>query len=250
MRHVIAKTKNIRKLRHGVNNLINRSVGTEGIGLVWGDPGEGKTTAVVELYNEYDGVFVRATRSMTVNSMLGDVCIELGGSRASRNKEMLDFIVTKLNTDYRTPRPIFVDEADYCLRDSEMIDTWRDIYDLSGSPVIFIGMEDIARRLRLNKKVARRVTQWMEFKGLDLDDTRIVAESCAEVAISEDLLQYLHAETGANIGRIIIGLTRIEKFALANRINKISCTDWGDRPLYFDQPVFTRKNAERAAGAR
>jgi len=95
MRHLIARTTNVRKLRQGVDSLINRSVGTEGMGLIWGDPGEGKTTSVVELYNEYDGVFVRAVRCWTVTSMLGDICIELGGKRTSRSKDMLDYIVTQ-----------------------------------------------------------------------------------------------------------------------------------------------------------
>jgi hypothetical protein len=168
----------------------------------------------------------------------------------SRNKDMLDFVVTKLNSDNRAPRPVFVDEADYCLRDSEIIDTMRDIYDLSGSPVVLIGMEDIARRLRLNKKVARRITQWIEFKGLDLEDARIVADSCAEVSIGEDLLQFLHVETRANVRRFIIGLTKIEKFALSNQMKVVSCADWGERPLYFDQPTFAKKIEVKTANAR
>ncbi|MBV5341338.1 MAG: hypothetical protein J0665_17590, partial [Deltaproteobacteria bacterium] len=158
--------------------------------------------------------------------------------------------LVQLNAGNGKPRPIFIDEADYCLSNSEISDALRDIYDLSGCPVILIGMEDIARRLRNNKRIARRITQWIEFKGLNLDDSRIVAESCAEVAISEDLLQYLHAETSANIGRIIIGLTKIEKFALSNGLNEITLADWGNRLLYFDQPIFSKKSEVRAINAR
>jgi len=145
--------------------------------------------------------------------------------------------------DGRQPRPIFIDEADYCFRQFEMVDSLRDIYDLSGCPVILIGMEDIARRIRTHERIARRITQWIEFKGLDFDDTVQVESEVCEVKLAEDLIRHLHAATSGNIGRIIIGLTKIEKFALANGLDTISAADWGERPLYFDQPTFGRKKA-------
>lgn len=241
MKHVMAMTKNMRRFTQAIDELLNRPQGTEGMGLLWGPPGEGKTTAVAFVHNVYDGIFVRAVGCWTVTSMLGDLCKELGGHRMLRRSDMVEYIVHELTRDGLAPRPIFVDEADYCFRQFEMVDSLRDIYDLSGCPVILIGMEDIARRIRTNERIARRITQWVEFKGLDLEDTALVAADCCEVTIRPDLIAHIHRETGANIGRAIIGLNKIEKFAQVAGLTTIGCNEWGDRPLYFDQPTFGRK---------
>ncbi|MRR33185.1 ATP-binding protein [bacterium] len=247
MKHEMVKTKDVRRFMQSVEDLLNRPMGTEGMGLLWGPPGTGKTTSLAYVANVYDAVYVRAVGCWTVTSMLGDLCRELGGKRMLRRSDMVEYIVEELTKDGRQPRPIFVDEADYCFRQFEMIDSLRDIYDLSGCPVILIGMEDIARRIRTHERIARRITQWIEFKGLDMDDTKQVASEVCEVSLAQDLVRHLHKETGGNIGRIIIALTKIEKFALANGLGGpdtpggVTIAQWGDRPLYFDQPTFGRK---------
>lgn len=224
-----------------VEDLLDRPMGTEGMGLLWGEAGEGKSTAVARVCDKYDGIYVRAVGCWTVTSMLGDICLELGGDRKQRRADMVKFIVHELKKDNRPPRPIFIDEADYCFSQMAMVDSLRDIYDLSGCPVIMIGMEDVAKKIKSNGRIARRITQWVKFEGLDLEDVKTVANECCEVSISDDLCSYLHQQCSANIGRIIIGLTRIEKFAKINKMAAVSRDTWGDNPLYFDQPSFSRR---------
>ena len=239
MKPVLAMTKNLKKFITAVDELINRSPGTEGGGLLWGEPGEGKTESVAYVANLYDAVFVRAVSCWTVTSMLGDLCKELGGTRMLRRSDMVEWICKQLAD---RPRPIFIDEADYLFRQEEMMDACRDIYDLSRCPVILIGMEDIARKIQQHSRFARRITQWIEFKGIDLADARTVADQCCEVQISDDLLRHVHTEAHANIGRIIIGLTRIEKFGKSNGLTTaITLSQWDGRELFYDQPIFGRK---------
>lgn len=245
MKHKTVKTKDVRKFLNAIQDLLNRAMGTEGMGLLWGPPGTGKTTTMVFMVNLFNGIYVRALGCSTVTSILGDLCRELGGERKLRRSDMVEYIVDKLTKDDQgeplPPRPIFIDEADYCFRQFEIVDSLRDIYDLSGCPVILIGMEEIAKKIKEQGRFARRITQWIEFNGLDLEDTAQVARECCEVELSPDLIEYLHRETKGNIGRCIIGLTKIEQYARANRLDKISAEQWGERPLYFDQPIFGRK---------
>jgi DNA transposition AAA+ family ATPase len=138
-------------------------------------------------------------------------------------------------------RPIFVDEADYLLRQPAMIDALRDVYDTTGSPVILIGMEDMARKVRSIGKFARRVTQWIEFSGIDAADARTLADTVCEVRVDDGLLAHLAKEARANIGRMTTALARIETFARTNSLDSVTLADWGARPLFFDQPEFGRK---------
>jgi DNA transposition AAA+ family ATPase len=247
MKTEMVKTKDVRKFEQAVDDLLNRSTGTEGMGLLWGAPGTGKTTSIAYVANVHDGVYIRALGCSTVTTILGDICRELGGKRLQRRADMVEYICHELTRDSRMARPIFVDEADYCFRNFDIVDALRDIYDMSKCPVILIGMEDIARRIRTNERISRRITQWIEFQGLDLDDTTMVAHQLCEVKLTSDLVEYLHRETTGNIGRIIIALNKIEFFARSNGFDIINSREWGERPLYFDQPVFKGKKRPMAA---
>ncbi|OPY07229.1 MAG: ATPase family associated with various cellular activities (AAA) [Syntrophaceae bacterium PtaB.Bin095] len=238
MKYELAKTKNVRRFISAVSELRNRPMGVEGMGLLWGEPGEGKTTIVAYAANTMDGIFLRANACWTVTAMLGGLITELGGLPRKRRADMLNDIAERLMDQERV---IFVDEADYLFRQKEMLDSLRDIYDLTGTPVILIGMEDIARTIQDSGRFARRITQWIEFKGVDLDDARTLAEAVCEVGVSDDLLAYLHREAKANIGRMVVGLSRIERLAKTNGLTTVTRDEWGDRPLYFDQPKFRKR---------
>jgi hypothetical protein len=71
-------------------------------------------------------------------------------------------------------------------------------------------------------------------------DARILADTVCEVGVADDLLAHLHREAKANIGRMVIGLSRIETLANTSQISTVTREDWADRPLFFDQPKFRR----------
>ncbi|OHD22317.1 MAG: AAA family ATPase [Spirochaetes bacterium GWB1_59_5] len=237
-----AMTKNMKRFTAAVDDLMNRPMGTEGMGLLWGEPGEGKSTAVAHVASTYDADYIRAMGCWTVTSMLGDICKALGyaGRRMCRRADMIAWIIQRVAEN---PRPLFIDEADYLFNQWSMLDALRDIYDTGGCPIILVGMEDIARRIQNEKRFARRVTQHIEFKGVDMDDAHCLATTVCETGVAPDLLEYLHREAAANIGRMVIGLSRIEKFGRANRLDQVTLKQWGERELFYDQPQFGRRRS-------
>jgi DNA transposition AAA+ family ATPase len=245
MRYELAKTKNVRKFMAVLNELWNRPMGVEGMGILWGEPGEGKTTVMAYATNQFNGIFLRAKRGWTMTSLLETMIVEMGGAPMWRRSRMEDWIEKQL-MESREERIILVDEADYLftgrsMAGNDMLDVLRDIYDQTGTPVILAGMENIARRIQEEGRFARRITSWVEFKGIDLDDARIVADTLCEVAVGDDLLAHMHRECKASIGNIVPALSRIETFAKTNGRESVSLEDWGDRPLYFAQPKFRKR---------
>lgn len=237
MKHELASTKNVRRFQAAVRELRDRPLGVEGMGLLWGRPGEGKTTIIAHSTNQTGGIYLRANAGWTVTSMLQTLVLELGGVPGSRRSPMMNYCFEKLRGSLR---PIFVDEADYLFRQTDMLDALRDIYDESGSPVILIGMEDIARTIQNNGRFARRITAWIEFKGIDIEDARTVADTVCEVNLADDLLAHLHQEAEANIGRMVVGLSRIERFGKTSGLKTVNYSAWGDRELFYDQPNFNK----------
>lgn len=133
-----------------------------------------------------------------------------------------------------TPRPVFVDEADYLLRDrGVMLDVLRDIYDLAKIPVILIGMESFAHDLQRfgQGRFRRRISQWVEFKGLDEADSATLIRTLCEVEVSDDLCAFVHQDRQANVGQMVIAISRIEAFAKQNGLGRITKEDWGRKSL-------------------
>ncbi len=238
MKFEMAMTTNVRRFLAAVRELNDRPIGVEGMGLLWGHPGEGKSTTIAYATNTLNGIFLRVNACWTVTSLLGALMVELGQPSGRFRAPMVDASVRCL---MEQPRPIFIDEADYLLRQTDMLDVMRDIYDTTGSPVILIGMEEMARKVQTNGRFARRITQWVEFRGISLKDARTLADTVCEVAVEDDLLTRLHEASKANIGRMTTGLSRIERLAKFNKIESMSLDVWGDRPFFFDQPNFRRR---------
>lgn len=240
MRNKLAPTKNVAALQMAFEALSTRDVGIPGMGLVHGYTGAGKTTAISRLVNSTNGVYVRATSQWTPSTMLAAVMRELHADPLHQRQRMLDHIVQNLSAGQR---PLFVDEADYLTRKGDMLEALRDLHDLSGAPVVLIGMAGIERRLIHKPQLARRISHWVEFLPSDLEDARTLADTVCEVALDEELLARLHAEAKGSIGNMVVGMARIEALAKANGWKQVSADQWGDRKLFIG-------GAPRSEGAR
>lgn len=235
MRPRILPIKNVARLKTAGDALVNRSYGMPGIGLVWGPTGYGKTTACTWLVNQVNGLYIRAMRLWSPKTMLTAIARELDiAPRRLNNGELVEAIVERLA---ETGRPLFIDEADYVVESSRLVDTLRDIHDLSSAPVILIGMHGIEKRIRGNEQFTGRIAQWVGFQGADLDDARLLADGLAEVTVQPDLLTALHqaatpkrrgkpGDEGAEVRRIVVGLGQIETFARARGLTTIGAADW------------------------
>lgn len=230
MRYATAITKNVQEYQLATMDLGTRSLGVEGMCLVHGRAGEGKTTATAFLVNQTNGVFVRAHATWTVTSMLAALLHEVGAPPMPRRQHMLDFLVQHLS---ETGRTLFIDEADYLCRHIDMLDTVRDIYDDTRVPVVLIGMEALPRKLATHARLRRRIMQEVVFNGLDLEDTDTVAQAVCEIDIAEDLLTHLHQEAKGNIGLVVNGLAAVERLANSNGQDGMTRAQWGERPFFF-----------------
>ena len=249
----MVETSNVRKFKLALGTLMNRGPGMEGMGLLWGRPGEGKSTVVAHAVATTRGHFLRANAAWSMTSLLQSLMNEMGLPVVQQRARMVEQAVESLML---RPRPIFIDEADYLLRSKgDMLDVLRDVYDLSQCPVVLIGMEEFAKKVTVfgSGRFRRRITQWVEFAGLTAEDTRLVVDTLSDVALAEDLFVHLHRQCEANIGRIVIGLSRIEAWARSNeeKLGKdpagrplVTLAGYGKgTALYLSDPSFGRKVA-------
>jgi len=233
MKHKLAHVSNIQRLKLAFDALQGRDLDLPGLGLVHGFTGSGKTTGIAWLANQTNGVFVRALATWTPFSMVEAIIFELGAAPYRRLAQNVNYIIQDLA---QSNRPLFVDEADYLLPNLKMIETLRDIHDMAGIPVVIIGMEGLDKKIVRRQQFTRRISQWVEFLPLDLDDARILADTVCEVHIADDLLKFLHQQANGSIGLMVVGLARIEALAKAQGWDAVAAKSWARRPLFLGQP--------------
>lgn len=230
MRNKLAHVKNVAALQTAFEVLDTRDAGIPGMGLVHGFTGSGKTTAISWLVNRTRGVYARAFGTWTPHSMLAAIMHELGAEPLHRSAYMLKYIADALAVQ---ARPLFIDEANYFAGDTKILDTLRDIHDVSNAPVILIGHEGTEKRLVHRAQLARRISQWVEFKPLDLEDAAVLASTVCEIELAPDLLAELHSHTKGSIGLMTVGLARIESLAKAQGWTTLDAGTWNGRQFFL-----------------
>jgi DNA transposition AAA+ family ATPase len=226
MENKIVLTKNIAALSDASEELLRRAPGMPGMGLVHGETGTGKTTAVSWLVNRHHGVYVRAYAVWTPSAMFRAILRELGRHAHGSCATMVGDIVEALAL---SGRPLFIDEADYLVDSKRMSESLRDIHDMTAAPVLLIGMGGIDQRLSSRRQLTGRVLQDVHFEPLDLDDSQRVAKELCAVKVKPDLLGAIHKKTGGYVRNVVVALSRIELYAKLHGLDSVSLADWGKR---------------------
>lgn len=226
MRHRIAPVKNIKLLAQAGEALKMRAPTTPGIGLLYAATGAGKSTAATYYANKSNAIYVRAVATWTPSAMLHAICRELEIQPVGSAARMLDTIARHLAVENR---PLFVDEADYLMSTKKLVETVRDIHDISTCPILLIGMAEFKRKVIQREQLAGRIAQWVEFRPADIEDADTLAKHVCEVDLDKELLRKLHVDTRGSMRGMVVGLSHIE--TLAKRLGKKAVTleEWGDR---------------------
>ena len=218
MKHKIIPVKNVARLASAYQALESRPLNTPGMGLVWGDTGRGKTTATTWLINRCNGIYVRALALWNASSMLRAIAEELDldtkGTRTALEVRVIERLA-------ETQRPLFVDEADHIVGNEQMMETLRDIHDLSTVPVIMIGMGQMRKKVARYEQLENRIMHWVEFSACDHEDAVTLSRGMCDVEVEEDLLNELIEMTRGEIRRLVVGLAQIEDEAKVQGLSKI-----------------------------
>lgn len=254
MKDVIAPVKNLLRLAELGESLKDRTLSTPGMGVVYGETGFGKTTGLAWYgVRQVRAVYVRALQLWSPLTMLETICGELDVQPDRSLAKTLTLIVGEL---VRQNRILMVDEADYIVDSKRLLNTLRDLHDLSTMPVILVGMADFVKKLRTRidqRQFSGRVAFELEFKPLDLDDTHLLAKFLLAdgLKIDDRLLQRLHEASEGSARLVRVGLARIEQFALKKNLKRVTEEDWGKQPLHMMEAGIARSNklASHALGS-
>jgi DNA transposition AAA+ family ATPase len=225
MKKTFARCSNTSRFVAAMERLQERDGDLPGMALVFGEPGLGKTKTALWWALQNNGVFVRTKKLMSGRWLLEEIVAELGESPAYRTSDLFRQCVEQL---LARPRTLFIDEVDYLAYDARVLETLRDIHDVAGTPMVFIGMDKADKKLNRYRHLYDRFMEVVRFQPLTRDDVATVAEQLCEVRLTGDAIDLIYADAG-RFRQVIKWFYRAEAIARASNAPEISGADLNGR---------------------
>ena len=218
MNKTFVKTTNVKNFIGLVENLINKPKNIPKMGLVYGEPGLGKSQTALWLACKYDGIYLRASNLMTGRWLLEELVKELDEIPRFLTSDNFNIVVKKLK---QNPQIIFIDEIDYLINNYKTIETLRDIHDEAGCPIIFIGMGLAHRKLERYKHLYDRFSEVLKFETFGINDINQIIGQLSEIAFTPDAIEYIHTKYN-RFRQIVQLINQMETFAKDNNLAEIT----------------------------
>ena len=218
MKKIFVKTQNVKNFIGLVENLINKPKNIPKIGLVYGEPGLGKSQTALWLACKYDGIYLRASNLMTGRWLLEEMVKELDEIPRFLTSDNFNIVVKKLK---KNPQIIFIDEIDYLMNNYKTIETLRDIHDETGCPIIFIGMGLAHRKLERYKHLYDRFSEILKFETFGVNDIGQIINQLSEVTFTPDIIEYILSKYN-RFRQIVQLINQMEIFSKDNNLTEIN----------------------------
>ncbi len=218
MNKIFVKTQNVKNFIGLVENLINKPKNIPKMGLVYGEPGLGKSQTALWLSCKYDGIYLRASNLMTGRWLLEEMTKELDEIPRFLTSDNFNIVVKKLK---KNPQIIFIDEIDYLMNNYKSIETLRDIHDETGSPIIFIGMGLAHRKLERYKHLYDRFSEILKFETFGVNDIGLIINQLSEITFTPETIEYILSKYN-RFRQIVQMINKMEIFSKDNNLTEIN----------------------------
>ena len=218
MKKIFVKTKNVKNFIGLVENLQNKPKNIPKMGLVYGEPGLGKSQTALWLACKYDAIYLRATNLMTGRWLLEEIAKEMNEIPRYLTSDNFNLIVQKLK---QKPQLIIVDEIDYLMNNLKTIEILRDIHDETDCPIIFVGMELAHKKLERYKHLFDRFSEIVKFEVFSVADLKQIFEQLSEVKFTTDSIEYIHKKYN-RFRQIVQLINQLEIVAKDNNLQEIN----------------------------
>lgn len=218
MNKIFVRTQNVKNFIGLVENLQNKPKNIPKMGLIYGEPGLGKSQTALWLACKYDAIYLRATNLMTGRWLLEELVKELDEIPRFLTSDNFNLVVKKLKQE---PKIIFIDEIDYLMNNYKSIETLRDIHDETGCSIIFIGMCLVHRKLERYKHLYDRFSEILKFETFGVNDLSQIFDQLSEISFTPDAIEYIHAKYN-RFRQIVQLINQMENFAKDNNLAEIT----------------------------
>lgn len=234
-------TANFQKFMASTRRVQVRGAPEAGWLLVLGEPGLGKSRAMTYYSVNLNSVFLRAKAAWTVNWMLRELVTELGEQPARRSESLLDQAVKHFAVN--GGRTLIIDEIDHAMHDVRVLESIRDISDMTEITVIIGGMRGAERKLRRHPHIYSRIADVCRFEAASLADTRAMCDALCEFQVADDLAAEIHRQSSGYFREITNAIAEVERMAKRKKLDLVSLADMSGLRLTNDGRAAARGGA-------
>lgn len=217
MKKVFVKTNNVKRFITMMNNLQNRAEGVPGMGLVYGEPGLGKSQTINWWAFKNDAILVRCTQLMSAKWLLTEILDYMSEIKPYSISDCFNEVIRNL---LMTPRVLIVDEIDYLTIDSRAVETLRDIHDKTNVPVILVGMTNANSRLKKFSHLYDRLSEIVKFEKFSKNDIKTIVKELSEIEMTDCAIKYIYSNI-SRFRQIVKVINKAEVLAKANGLSSI-----------------------------
>ena len=234
MKHILVSTRNVQRIWAAAHAVEGRLTDQEimGFGLIFGQPGLGKTKAVQAYMSRTNAegrcqaFYIHARRIWSETSMLRDLLLICGRSaRHYRKDAIFDDLLETL-----TGRPgvFIIDQVDWIAERRSMVGILHDLHDITGCAILMVGEERVdailrryqAMYSRINSSAIIRVTSPTE-----ADVHAVINERC-EIAVDPAVSSEISKTLGSALRPVVDEIREMERFARINNTERIGIEDY------------------------
>lgn len=218
MKKVFVKTNNVKRFITMMNNLQNRAEGVPGMGLVYGEPGLGKTQAIKWWAFKNDAILIRCNHMMSARWLLKEILDYMSEIKPYSISDSFDEVIRNL---ILTPRILIVDEVDYLTMDkNKSIEILRDIHDKTNIPVVLVGMTNAHSRLKKFSHLYDRLSEIVKFERFSKADIKTIVKELSEIELTDCAIKYIYSNLN-RFRQIVKVINKAETIAKANGLSSI-----------------------------
>jgi len=225
MKDLVVPTENLQGFASVAEALTTKPERLDRMGLIFGKWGLGKTTALEWFFANHPCFYVRSmaawqrSANMMVEDILAAYRVEARGRLKLDVRELVR-VVKKHGV------PLFIDEADRVVRRAILIETVRDVHDLSRVPIILIAQEDVMALLgrRDMGHILSRITEKYEFRELSVRDIQRVAPALCGLAVGEKVGPFIRKVCLGDFRLLNAFLLRAEELCSYNKTSEITAS--------------------------
>lgn len=224
-----AQTRNMLLGSEVALRLMNRRKGhgTPGLGVIRGPAGHGKSTVAMHVNATTQGsIFITCNERMTANYFLAKILKEFDEEKSHSMNENLDRVIDALN--YSECPLLVLDEADKMVV-AGFVEMVRNIYDMTGVPVLLVGEEKLRTNLMKEARTQSRVLVSQSILPANDEDARKLIDLYSEdVILSDDLVSYVNnlQSVEGSARELIAWLDMITEHARENGLNEVDLKTW------------------------
>ena len=220
MKNIFAMHGNVERFTALADSLQDRDRGVDGMGLIYGSPGIGKTGSAIWYADKKDAVYFRIKAHVRQKTLLEGLAKELGQVPARKIDDLYNQVCSTLN---EFPRLVIIDEIDYLIDTSKAIHTIRDLADETAAPFLLIGMMHAERKLlKLEHLYDRLQAHIIHLKPLTFPDVKWFVQQVCEVQLEDSVIDQIGRVSGGKLRKIFIEIYKAEKIARINDVQTVT----------------------------